>query len=323
MLTDEVVGIGSASSLLGRLGVGVKERAIVIFDEKLPLVGVLTEARPENRTPGRLACILLNSGLVHRVGPNRIYVQLARQLAAAGYPTLRFDLSNRGDSDVRRDGMSFLESSLIETRAAMDLMQRTVGADRFILMGICSGAVNSLQASLEDSRVVGAVAIDGPAYPTFWYHLRHYVKRLPNAQSWLNTVSGRNRWGRLLRGNLTPPSRREDDFASMYGDVTMLTKDQSAKALHRIIDRGVKLMFVYSGSWAYNYHGQFRDAFPDVMKRGAIQVEWVGDADHTFTRLHHQQYLVGMIKQWVVNMYGTSAQEEVPSIRPVRSVNAS
>jgi pimeloyl-ACP methyl ester carboxylesterase len=300
----------------------VKERAIV-FDQKLPLVGILTETSG-NRRLGRAACILVNAGLVHRVGPNRLYVQLARQLAAAGYPTLRFDLSNRGDSDVRRDGMSFLESSLLEVRLAMDVMQRASGADRFILMGICSGAVNSLQASLEDPRVIGAVSIDGPAYPTFWYHFRHYVKRLPNIQSWLNTMSGRNKVGRLLRGNRVPVVvRREDDFANMYGEMKMLPKSESAALLHRILDRGVKMMFVYSGSWSYNYQGQFRDAFPDVMKRGAIHVEYVADADHTFTPVHHQQSLVGMIKQWVVGTFGNAERDDASDIEPVRTVNAS
>ena len=82
----------------------------------------------------------------------------------------------------------------------MDYLQAARGIDRFVLMGICSGAVNALQAAMADARVAGAVVIDAPAYPTRGYYLRYYLKRLASAESWRNTLTARNALGRKLLG---------------------------------------------------------------------------------------------------------------------------
>jgi alpha/beta superfamily hydrolase len=74
----------------------MKETAIR-FGKFDTLIGVITE--PD--TPAqdnRPIIILSNAGLIHRIGPNRIYVKLARLLAEDGYCVLRFDLSGVGDS---------------------------------------------------------------------------------------------------------------------------------------------------------------------------------------------------------------------------------
>jgi len=49
------------------------------------------------------AIILLNAGAVHHIGPNRLYVPLARHLARSGHVVLRMDIAGIGDS-VPRDG---------------------------------------------------------------------------------------------------------------------------------------------------------------------------------------------------------------------------
>lgn len=285
-----------------------------MFGGESRLVGVLTE--PAERASNNIACIFINAGLIHHVGPNRLYVQLARRLARLGYPSLRFDLLSRGDSDTRRDGLSFVAGSLTDVRLAMEVLQRAVGADRFVLMGICSGAVNSLHVATQDPRVVGVIAIDGPAYQTTGYHVRYYLRRI--GRVWTNTLTGRNKIGRWLRGAPAPVERSsaqpraEDEFAYLYGDLVMPSRDEAAQVLGAMVDRGAQIFFIFTGSWAifYNYAGQFRDAFPEIMKRGAIRVAYAPDADHTFTRLHHQQRLLDMVSDWLTASFGGGRGEE-------------
>jgi len=62
------------------------------------LFGILTE--PEGAPLGPTV-LLLNAGLIHHIGPARLWVSLARRFAAAGMRCLRFDLSGLGDSPVR------------------------------------------------------------------------------------------------------------------------------------------------------------------------------------------------------------------------------
>ena len=291
----------------------VKERAVVIGnDARLQLAGIVATPPHAGRTADRPCCLFLNAGLVHRVGPNRLYVRLARALAREGCQTLRFDLSGRGDSDVRRDSLSFLESSVLEAGAAMDFMQATRGCNRFVLMGICSGAVNAFQMAVTDPRVVGAVLIDGPAYPTRGYYLRYYLRRLTNLDSWRNTLTARNALGRRLWGRLSPRhANAEGDFGNPFeADVSLPPKEEVRTVLDRLADRGSRLLFIFSSSAkTYNYRNQLRDAFPAEVQRGRMHVEYFPDADHTFTRLYNQGRLEKVIKNWVVATWpATEAQ---------------
>ena len=74
----------------------MNERALTFGDER-HLVGILTEPAPSGRGGEeglaeaggedlRPGVVFLNSGILHRVGASRIYVKLARRLAAARVP---------------------------------------------------------------------------------------------------------------------------------------------------------------------------------------------------------------------------------------------
>ncbi len=96
-------------------------------DEVLPigdddrLVAVLSRPRAVGDRP---AAVILNAGVLHRVGPHRLHVALGRRLAARGLPALRIDLAGIGDSPGRGDGGSFRASAVADTRAAMTAITR-------------------------------------------------------------------------------------------------------------------------------------------------------------------------------------------------------
>ena len=68
----------------------MRERVVMVGDE-LPLVGILCEPeKDQGKAPGT-AVILLNSGVIHRVGSCRLSVTLGRALVErAGITTFRF-----------------------------------------------------------------------------------------------------------------------------------------------------------------------------------------------------------------------------------------
>ena len=74
-----------------------------LFGDAKSLVGIVTDPATGNGRAERPAALLLNAGLTYRVGPNRLYVKIARALASQGLVTLRFDLSGIGDSRARDD----------------------------------------------------------------------------------------------------------------------------------------------------------------------------------------------------------------------------
>ena len=95
----------------------MSERAVAFG--KSALSGIVT---PASGTPQRTGVVFLGAGILHRVGPNRMHVTLARALAAAGLPGLRFDFSGIGESDVCPGQDSYEERTRDETQAAMDAL---------------------------------------------------------------------------------------------------------------------------------------------------------------------------------------------------------
>lgn len=134
--------------------------AVVEFGRASPLFGIRTTPAG---APRRTAMILINSGVVSRVGANRMTVILARALAELGYETLRFDMSGLGDSPERDDGIPWTASSVAEIREAIDLLD---GAARPIVgYGNCGGAAKAFWTACVDARLRGLFLTNPPPHP--------------------------------------------------------------------------------------------------------------------------------------------------------------
>ncbi len=123
---------------------------------------------------GKLApvcAVLLNSGALSRMGPNRTWVELSRRWAAHGVPTIRVDFEGIGDSDGddRRLVTNAALYSPYMTEQTVALMDELVARglpSRFVLVGLCSGAYWTLHAALADARVAGAFMVN--LYSFYW-----------------------------------------------------------------------------------------------------------------------------------------------------------
>jgi pimeloyl-ACP methyl ester carboxylesterase len=277
----------------------MKERA-VLFGSRATLVGIITEAAAERHTQLHPGVLLLNAGLLHRIGPSRMYVCLARKLAAAGFTVLRLDFSGIGDSPARRDTVSLEEGALEETREAMDLMARTRGTERFLLIGLCSGADSSFQAAKADPRVAGVVLIDGFAYrtPSFWR--RYYQERVLNVDKWKHLISMRLGIGRI-------EAEAGDDWAHDEREAyerTFPPIERTRADLEAMAARGVRVLVIYSaGQYLhYNYAEQFDEAFDGADFRGLVTSRFFPASNHTFTRHAHRDELVNTIADWAAGM---------------------
>ena len=121
------------------------------------LVGVITHPAATACRPGTPLFVILNAGIIHRIGPNRMSVALARALARDGFRTLRFDLSGLGDSEPRKDDLPLLEATMADITSVLDSMSSSDPALRVVLLGLCSGADHSVIYAASDRRVVGVV----------------------------------------------------------------------------------------------------------------------------------------------------------------------
>jgi pimeloyl-ACP methyl ester carboxylesterase len=295
-----------------------REKA-VRFGSSASLVGVLTEAAAGTGSPERPAFIFLNSGILHRVGSCRLHVRLARALSAAGYHGLRFDYSGIGDSDQRRDSLSFEESAVVETREAMDYLAKAKGVKRFVLMGLCSGADMAHETAVADERVAGLVMLDAWAYKNLGYKLRRYGPKLLDLRAWRNSIG--IRW-RQLRGTYVdkrtcvPGSEGVEYEVPKYVRV-FPPKERVAKDVAGFVGRGIQMYYVWTGGLEeYNHRGQHAATFRSAGFGRLLREEHIPDADHIVTGLHHQRYLVENVVRWAAEIWGGAAPAAADATSP-------
>lgn len=281
------------------------ERAL-LYGDATPLVGVLTEPMPARGRAAEAPLVVLgNAGIVHHVGPNRMNVLLARSLAAAGFAAFRFDLAGIGDSPPRCDGRELADGISSDIGETLDLLERTVGARRFVVAGLCSGADNAVRAARRDARVVGAIALDGTVYRTRGFYLRHYGRRLLRADIWGRVLSGRHPAWRAIRGALAwrPQGDREAacDVRPDFFRTGFASREEVIAHLRPALGRGVQLLYVFTGGWEtlYNYRTQLLDAFPEVDFSGRLRLEHHAAADHTFSALADRRRLCATVVDWM------------------------
>jgi len=275
------------------------------------LIGVLSEPdralpspAPPRSTP-RPVVILLNAGVLHRVGPHRLHVNLARRLAARGITSLRLDLSGIGDSPSVPGARSFRESAVADTKAAMDQLAVELGAERFVLFGLCSGADNALATAEVDPRVAGVVVLDPPAYVT----PRARARRLAGRVRALGGARATLSWGigaiaRRVRARVAALARADavdggDPAPEVVGGREVPPPEVFRAQLAALVSRRVGILAVYSGALGirYNHADQVFELFPEL--RGKLDRAYFPHANHMFTELDAQAALTGAVLDWI------------------------
>src|SRR5688572_6083021 len=269
---------------------------ILRFGRTAPLIGVLTEPHAVPGGTNLPAVVMLNSGILHRVGACRLHVGVARRLARDGFTVLRFDYSGIGDSEARRDDLAFEESALLETREAMDHLAATRGVREFILMGLCSGADMAHEVARVDKRIVGLVMLDGWAYRDIGYYMHHYGRRALRLDVWRRWLGSKLARARGAARAVQPTAQQLEGFTYEVPKYVrhFPASSRIAADLKDFVARGISMYFIFSGGQPneYNHGGQYRRKFWRVPFGGQLREEYLPDADHIFTGLSHQAFVI-------------------------------
>jgi hypothetical protein len=233
---------------------GVRERPFVIERPQGRLVGTLSA--PSDRTSAPLTAVFLNAGAIRRVGPHRMWVDAARRWGRQGVTSLRLDLEGIGDSDGDGElfgdvgyfhGAQFFE----QTRVALDALEEAGLGNRFLLVGLCSGAYWAFHAALADDRVAAALMINPRVL--YWDENLEIARELRRTRLLVRPVI----WKRVLRGDVSLAR-----WATMAGWVartplrlararrtreeeTVSVEAQIAAAFDRLRDRDLRSRFVF------------------------------------------------------------------------------
>jgi dienelactone hydrolase len=303
-------------------GKPVREQPIR-FGSGQRLFGIATQPLDRAVPANRPAIVFLNVGANHRVGPNRMYVSMGRDLASLGYLTFRFDVGGLGDSSVppgAQENRLYSKDSVGDVKAAMTSLEERFGATSFVLVGLCSGAYLAFHTSVEDPRVAGQILLNPQTFEwregdslelsvrKSFLSTRYYARALLNTQVWRKAIRGKvNVLGvaGVLRQRLEAHlvARAERTMARIRG--RHQPQSEVERAFHGMCTRGVDTLLVFS----------FNDGGLDMIEQHLgsnagkmrqhenFRFEIVDGADHTFTPVDSQATLHELLRQHVTSRF--------------------
>lgn len=291
------------------------------FAENNRLFGVLSEPLNEEWKK-RPTIVLANSGSVHHVGPNRLYVLLARNISRAGFRCLRMDFPGLGDSfidDSEKENDSYVASATKDIDDAIKALRQD--ASSFVVMGLCSGAHAAFHVAIElKSQPISECLLMNPL--TFYWKEGMSLAGPPGVDNrwhyYKNTMRKKERWLKLIRGEadiiaiLHTVREKVAKLLSVWSYRLLRALHLAAPAadnlqddLKSICHTGRRMSFVFATTDpGYDIlMSNAKGAVRKYMRKKMIDIQFVEDADHTFTTNAHRVELVNKVIDHLVRRY--------------------
>jgi exosortase A-associated hydrolase 1 len=241
-------------------------------------------------TPLPVGVLVVVGGPQYRVGSHRQFVLLARSLAAAGHPVLRFDVRGMGDSTGEMRSFESLDDDIASALAA--LSREVPQVRRCVLWGLCDGASAALMyvQRTADPMVAGMCLVNpwvrSEATLARTQIKHYYGRRLLQREFWLKLGSGKVGLAALrgLAGGVVRALRSPSSVAAGHAGAPATYQQRMASAWHRFT--GPMLLILSSDDYTAKEFLEY--VASDGDWRGALALtnlrrRDVAGADHTFS----------------------------------------
>jgi alpha-beta hydrolase superfamily lysophospholipase len=290
------------------------------------LFGVLHT--PPGYSRGDLTVLLLSPGVKMRVGPQRLYLHVTEALLKMGLAVFRFDFHGLGDSEgmlpeaMLRDFYNHIEVGryVEDTIDAMDWMQKEHGCSRFVVSGLCGGAITGLLTGNRDSRVVGLLGLgitpvlaarsaEASRYMTIGQleaAQKMYLRRLLNPKAWFRLLTFKADYRLIFRMlkhwmQRTPAAKPAPPpaAAAEYDNANPLFPPAFFKMLST--RRPMLLVFGGSDRLHYEYQEKFLARHSEQLKSlpELAEVHVIASANHVLSFTEWQRELLDVSERWL------------------------
>lgn len=270
------------------------------FGENKRLHGVVTvplDARRPN-----LALVLVSAGFTAKIGPYRLYTDIARALAELGFMTLRFDLGGIGNSQIARPDQTLQERTKQDIQDALTYLETSREIDDFVIGGLCSGAEDAFRYAETDERARGVILVDPHAYQNLAWRVRGIFTRYS-----LNRVVYK-----MLRTtkaiNVVVDSQGNSNVEGFEGSLInyqYMAQDESTRILSTLVDRGTHVHYIYTAGRIDTFHhkNQIHSMFPTIDFKDRLAIDHLPHIQHVQIFAEDRHILVDTIVRRFVSMH--------------------
>ena len=291
----------------------VNERAVLFRCEGEELVGVLTGANDSHE----VGVLILVGGPQYRVGSHRQFVLLARRLADAGYPTLRFDCRGMGDATgAMRTFEDFGPDVAAGIQVLLDSFPRL---RKVVVWGLCDAASAALMFAAADRRVVGFVLLNP------WFRNEETMAEVYLRSYYTSRALSPAFWRTVLRGAFSPSTALHSLTTHLLQAASgrLRRSAPSAGSFRDSMLRGLEtfrgpVLLLLSGrdltAQEFMVGTSHSNRWRSVLARDGVLVRKLPDADHTFSsaalRESVEQFTIHWLRESVMSARGRADRAE-------------
>lgn len=266
---------------------------------------MLRRATGANARPD-LACLLLSPGVKMRVAPHRLYHKIEDEFLAHGISVMRVDFHGLGDSEGELPEQQLdqlyrqvqLGRHVEDVLAAMNWMVEQRVASKFIVGGLCGGALTGLLAAEGDRRIVGLYALGLPvALDGSGGHgaalmtrgqlddlRRSYVRKVFDPASWRRFLAARSDYRTIFRSLMAAMGlnrlslRRAQAVQQLPVPEKPLAPNLNhsfVRAMFSLLRAGAPALLVFSGAdrLHWEFEEKFRQPWDSALKGFSKQLD--------------------------------------------------
>ena len=277
-----------------------REEAILFECHGDSLVGIVAHPKTPKYSTG---VIIVVGGPQYRIGSHRQFVQLERDLAQSGVPTLRFDCRGMGDSDGESRLFTEIGDDIeASINAFYDCRPDVRG---IYLWGLCDGATAAALYAQRDERVLGLILVNPwvrTAQTEAQTYLKHYYReRVQSIAFWRKFLTGQINWTRsfseafgLLKTAFISKPKPGSLKVNRQSDLPELVYES-------LINHLFPIHAILSGK------DLVANEFEDLITQNTnwaqlsetLTIDRIADADHTFSEQKTSERAIRSTLEWL------------------------
>ena len=277
-----------------------QEQGVVFDCGENRLVGVV--AIPQ--IVSEVGVLILVGGPQYRVGSHRQFTLLARSMAEAGIPSLRFDYTGMGDSEGERREFDKTQTDIA---AAIEVLGTTFPeVRRVVLWGLCDAASSAMMFAHCFPQVTGMILLNP------WVHNGEYSTEVKLAHYYRPSISKVDQWRRLLFGEIKLIPAFQEVFRNalaLLGKRSLRSNQHSLQQsfVQDMLDglqhfqREVLIVLSEADLTASEFSTLIahRPEWKAATSKPTITVKTIQDADHTFSQRPWQEAVGQLTFEWI------------------------
>ncbi|MFC1676502.1 alpha/beta fold hydrolase [Planctomycetota bacterium] len=244
-----------------------------------------------HRKVRKVGILFVHAGGGNRLGPHRMFVELANRFRCLGYPTFRFDFRGCGDStgDVLQSNITTEISDLAE---AVKFFVARADLENIVLFGISRGSRICFTATATyNLPVIGMILLSAPvssgkaALKSFSAHLKEYIWKLKEPRYLWKFLSGRSNINQIVKTL-----------------VVTLQLSQRYKSIEETqFKSNCSVLFIYGGGDPTAKEANKYYADRCIGNKMPYTCHTVENANHSFFHYKWKQEIFTISKQWLEN----------------------